>query len=64
MNDFDIARQIPLIADSGAASGRNCPEQAELVAYLEALLGAEKRTKLILRTAASVLARSDSWFAR
>jgi len=46
MTDFGIARQIPLIADSGAASGRNCPEQAELVAYLEALLGAEKRAKL------------------
>jgi hypothetical protein len=46
MTEIDITRQIPLTADSGATRGRDCPEQAKLVAYTEARLGAEERAKL------------------
>ena len=45
MSDFDITRLIPLLADSGAGSGRNCPEHAQLVAYSEAKLGDAQRTR-------------------
>ncbi len=45
MTDFDITRQISLMADSGAKSGRNCPEHAQLVAYSEAKLGDAERTR-------------------
>jgi hypothetical protein len=45
MTDFDITRQISLVADSGAKSGRNCPEHAQLVAYSEAKLGDAERTR-------------------
>lgn len=45
MTDFDITRQISLMADSGAKSDRNCPEHAQLVAYTEAKLGDAERTR-------------------
>ncbi len=45
MTDLDITRQISLLADSGAKSGRNCPEHAQLVAYSEAKLGDSERTR-------------------
>jgi len=46
MTDLDITRQISLLADSGARSGRNCPEHARLVAYTEAKVGVAERTML------------------
>jgi len=46
MTEFDITRNIPLIAEPGDRGGRNCPDQSELVAYARAEIGAAERSRL------------------